>query len=127
MQACYPYLENRDGRIINVTSATGVLSVAGFTPYGMSREATRALTRVAAREWGDKRITVNALCPFALTDAFRETTGDGVFVPPNAVGRIGSPEEDVAPVALFMASKDSQYMTGYSFMADGGLIIDAAR
>jgi 3-oxoacyl-[acyl-carrier protein] reductase len=127
MQACYPYLENRDGRIINVTSATGILGVAGFAPYAMSREATRALTRVAAREWGDKRITVNALCPFALTDAFRETTADGVFVPPSPIPRIGSPEEDIAPVALFMASKDSQYMTGCSFMADGGLIIDAAR
>jgi 3-oxoacyl-[acyl-carrier protein] reductase len=126
MQACYPYMENRDGRVINVTSATGVLGVAGFAPYAMSREATRALTRVAAREWGDKRITVNALCPFALTDAFKETTV-GVFVPPSPIPRVGSPEEDIAPVALFMASKDSQYMTGYCFMADGGLIIDAAR
>ncbi len=126
MQSCYPYMENRDGRIINVTSATGILGVAGFAPYAMSREATRALTRVAAREWGDKRITVNSLCPFALTDAFKETTV-GVFVPPSPIPRIGSPEDDIAPVVLFMASKDSQYMTGYSFMADGGLIIDAAR
>ena len=126
MQACYPYLENRDGRIINVTSAVGVLGVAGFAPYAMAKEATRALTRVAAREWGDKRITVNSLCPFALTDAFKETTV-GVFVPPSPIPRVGDPDEDIAPIVLFMASKDSQYMTGYTFMADGGLVIDTAR
>ncbi len=47
--------------------------------------------------------------------------------PPNALGRRGSPEGDIAPVALFLASKDSQYLTGYSLTPDGGFMIDAAR
>ena len=45
----------------------------------------------------------------------------------NALGRHGSPEEDVAPVVLFLASKDAQFLTGYSLTPDGGTIIDSAR
>ncbi|WP_263287341.1 SDR family oxidoreductase [Pseudomonas sp. GL-B-16] len=47
--------------------------------------------------------------------------------PTNALGRYGSPEEDIAPVVLFLASKDAQFMTGYSLTPDGGQIIDSAR
>jgi NAD(P)-dependent dehydrogenase (short-subunit alcohol dehydrogenase family) len=128
MQACYPYLENRDGRVINLASSVGVQGTAGYAPYAMAKEAIRALTRVAAREWGNKRITVNAICPIALTDAFNASTDGGKnWSPPMAIPRMGSPEDDIAPIALFLASADSQYMTGYSFMGDGGFMMDTAR
>lgn len=52
MQACYPYLERHGGRVINFASSVGLQGTAGIAPYAMAKEAIRALTRVAAREWG---------------------------------------------------------------------------
>jgi NAD(P)-dependent dehydrogenase (short-subunit alcohol dehydrogenase family) len=128
MQACYPHLENRDGRVINLASSVGVQGTPSLAPYAMAKEAIRALTRVAAREWGDKGITVNNICPIALTDAYAKAIDEeGMVMPPTAIPRMGDPDNDIAPIALFLASQDSQYMTGYTFMADGGFMIDTAR
>jgi len=122
MQACYPYLKaSGEGRVINLGSAAGVLGMAGLAPYGMAKEAVRALTRVAAREWGADKITVNNVMPIA------DTYGSERPPLPNVFDRNGSPEEDIAPVILFLATKDAQFITGYSLTPDGGMIIDAAR
>jgi 3-oxoacyl-[acyl-carrier protein] reductase len=124
MQACYPYLKaSGEGRIINFGSMAGVIGLVGYGPYNMAKEAVRALTRTAAREWGADKITVNNVLPVA------ETWGNEVNVPAptNPLARFGSPEEDIAPVVLFLASKDAQFLTGYSLTPDGGAIIDSAR
>ena len=124
MQACYPYLKaSGEGRIINFGSMAGVIGLVGYGPYNMAKEAVRALTRTAAREWGADNITVNNVLPVA------ETWGKEVNVPAptNPLARFGSPEEDIAPVVLFLASKDAQFLTGYSLTPDGGSIIDSAR
>ncbi|MEC5344035.1 SDR family oxidoreductase [Brenneria populi] len=122
MQAAYPYLKaSGAGRIINFGSAGGLLGMVGYAPYGMAKEAVRALTRVAAREWGADGITVNNIMPIA------DTFGSDRPPLPNVFDRNGSPEEDIAPVALFLASRDSQFITGYSLTPDGGMIIDSAR
>ena len=123
MQACYPHLKaSGAGRVINFASLAGVVGLQGYAPYNMAKEAVRALTRSAAREWGVDKITVNNVLPIAHT-------WGSVDVPPptNVLGRYGSPEEDIAPVVLFLASNDAQYMTGYSLTPDGGQIIDSAR
>lgn len=123
MQACYPYLKaSGNGRVINFASMAGVLGLANYGPYAMAKEAVRALTRAAAREWGGDKITVNNVLPVANTWG----TND-VPAPTNALGRYGSAEEDIAPVVLFLASKDARFMTGYSLTPDGGSIIDSAR
>lgn len=123
MQACHPHLKaSGGGRVINFASCAGVLGMAGYAPYDMAKEAVRALTRVAAREWGADKITVNNVLPVAKT-----WDRDDIPAPNNALGRLGSPEEDVAPVVLFLASKDAQFLTGYSLTPDGGLLIDSAR
>lgn len=123
MQACYPHLKaSGDGRVINFASCTGILGMTGYGPYAMAKEAVRALTRVAAREWGSDRITVNNVLPIAQT-----WSADDIPPPTNALARYRSPEEDIAPVVLFLASKDAQYLTGYSLTPDGGMIIDSAR
>lgn len=129
MQACHPHLQGRDGRVINFASSVGLQGTAGFAPYAMAKEAIRALTRVAAREWGASRITVNSILPLAATDAYEASmASDGVAAMPTLpIPRMGSPEDDIAPIALFLASADSGYMTGCSFTADGGFMIDAAR
>lgn len=128
MQACYPYLEKNGGRVINFASSAGVKGTAGFTPYAMAKEAVRALTRVAAREWGPQGITVNNILPIARTDAYDASMDADVdWVPDTPIARLGSPDEDIAPIALFLASKDAQFLTGYSMTPDGGYIIDGAR
>lgn len=125
MQACYPHLKaSGEGRIINFGSMAGVLGTAGCGPYNMAKEAVRALTRTAAREWGPDNITVNNMLPVADTWG----AGDANTPPPlSALGRFGSPEDDIAPVVLLLASKDAQFLTGYSLAADGGMIIDSGR
>ncbi|MFE9888494.1 SDR family NAD(P)-dependent oxidoreductase [Streptomyces scopuliridis] len=125
MQACYPHLKaSGEGRVINFGSTAGVVAIEGYAPYGMAKEAVRALTRSAAREWAKDKITVNNLLPVA--DTWGAADSD-VPPPANALGRYGSPEKDVAPVVLFLASRDAQYLTGYSLTPDGGFMIDAAR
>lgn len=124
MQACYPHLKaSGEGRVINFASLAGVIGLQGYAPYNMAKEAVRALTRSAAREWGADKITVNNVMPVA------DTWGGAANAPAptNALGRYGSPEEDIAPVVLFLASKDAQFLTGYSLTPDGGQIIDSAR
>jgi NAD(P)-dependent dehydrogenase (short-subunit alcohol dehydrogenase family) len=124
MQACYPHLKARGaGRIINFASCAGVLGMTPYAPYVMAKEAVRGLTRIAAREWGADKITVNNVLPIADT---YEKSAD-FPPPPTPLARLGSPEEDVAPVVLFLASKDAQFLTGYSLAPDGGMIIDSAR
>lgn len=123
MQACYPHLKaSGEGRVINFASLAGVLGMVDYGPYNMAKEAVRALTRSAAREWGPDKITVNNVLPVADTWGATNTPP-----PANALGRYGSPEEDIAPVVLFLASKDAQFLTGYSLTPDGGMIIDSAR
>lgn len=124
MQAAYPLLKaSGQGRVINFGSMAGVIGLVGMGPYNMAKEAVRALTRTAAREWAGDKITVNNVLPVA------ETWGPEANVPPptNPLGRYGSPEEDIAPVVLFLASKDAQFLTGYTLTPDGGSIIDSAR
>jgi NAD(P)-dependent dehydrogenase (short-subunit alcohol dehydrogenase family) len=124
MQAAYPYLKTSgEGRVINFGSLAGVIGLVGYGPYNMAKEAVRALTRTAAREWAADKITVNNVLPVA------ETWGPeaNVPAPTNPLGRYGSPEDDIAPVVLFLATKDSKFITGSSLTPDGGSIIDSAR
>jgi 3-oxoacyl-[acyl-carrier protein] reductase len=125
MQACYPYLKaSGEGRVINFASLAGITGLAPYGPYNMAKEAVRALTRTAAREWGADNITVNNLLPIADTWG---AAASNAPAPNSALARHGSPEEDIAPVVLFLASKDAQFITGYSLTPDGGMIIDSAR
>ncbi|CUX15880.1 MULTISPECIES: SDR family NAD(P)-dependent oxidoreductase [Agrobacterium] len=125
MQAAYPHLKaSGEGRVINFGSMAGVTGLVPYAPYNMAKEAIRALTRVAAREWGADKITVNNILPVADTWG---AAAANIPAPANALSRHGSPEDDIAPVVLFLASKDAQFITGYSLTPDGGMIIDAAR
>ncbi len=125
MQASHPYLKaSGNGRVINFGSAAGIVALLPYVPYGMAKEAVRALTRMAAREWAPDNITVNNVLP--VPDTWGAAASNA---PPlnNALARFGSPDEDIAPVVLFLASKDAQFLTGYSLTPDGGMIIDSAR
>ncbi|MAT52245.1 MAG: 3-oxoacyl-ACP reductase [Porticoccaceae bacterium] len=129
MQCCYPYMKGRGGRVINLASSVGFIGQAGYVPYAVAKEGIRALSRVAAREWAADEITVNIICPVAVTDSFDTAVEANDWDPSGLfpIPRLGSPDKDIAPVAVFLASEEASYMTGYSFMPDGGFMIDAAR
>ncbi|WP_336883230.1 SDR family NAD(P)-dependent oxidoreductase, partial [Rhodococcus globerulus] len=122
---------NRWGRVINMCSLNGVNAHMGTLDYNMAKEAQRTLTRTAAREWADVGITVNAICPGAQSAAFRRTAQAnpqataGAAVQ-NPMGRIGDPEQDIAPVTVFLASEGSRYLTGNTLYVDGGTHINGA-
>src|SRR3546814_14310451 len=90
-----------------------------MTPYNMAKEAIRALTRTAARECGDKRVTVNSLCPVALTESFQSALDQGLAeVAPSPIPRMGDLDKDIVPVALFLVSPEAGSVTGYSSTAE---------
>ncbi len=130
MQACFPYLKERQGNVINFGSGVGVLGAPTFTPYAACKEAVRAVSRVAAREWGQYKINVNIINPASMTDSLIEATKNPAVmaaIADNPLGMPGPPLEEVAPVALFLATDASKYITGHTFMVSGGKFIDAAR
>lgn len=105
--------------------SNGVNAHVGTAEYNVAKEAVRALTRTAAREWAPYGITANAICPAAKSGATRrvfaghpelEAAADAA----NPMGRLGDPEDDIAPVAVFLASDESRYLTGNTLFVDGG-------
>lgn len=130
MQAAFPYLKRRGGKIVNFASGAGLNGAPKYLAYAGAKEAVRAATRVAAREWGAHKINVNVVCPIAITGALEEAIKDprtAAAAAATALGRFGTVDDDVVPAVLFLATDASQYMTGHSFMVDGGNSIDAGR
>ena len=126
MQAVHPLMrERRHGRIINLASLNGVNAHIGTADYNVAKEALRALTRSAAREWAPHQICCNVICPAARTEAFDRFAAHSpenarAIAAANPMGRIGDPEADIGPVAVFLASDDSRYVTGNTLFVDGG-------
>ena len=113
------------GRVVNLCSLNGVNAHMGSLEYNGAKEALRALTRTAAREWAPTGVTVNALCPAAKSQAFFRAIGDypeleAMADAANPMGRTGDPYDDIAPVAVFLASDASRYLTGNTLFVDGG-------
>ncbi len=119
------------GRIINMCSLNGVNAHMGTLEYNTAKEALRAATRTAAREWAPLGITANVICPAAKSAAFRAVMSahpelEAAADASNPMGRIGDPDTDIAPVAVFLASDASRYMTGNTLFVDGGGHINGA-
>lgn len=113
------------GRIINMCSLNGVNAHMGTVEYNTAKEALRAATRTAAREWADTGITANVICPAAVSASFRAVMARNPELAAtagasNPMGRMGDPETDIAPVAVFLASEGSRYLTGNTLFVDGG-------
>jgi len=131
MQAVRPHMKAQGwGRIVNFASAAGITGMAGYAAYNASKEAIRALTRTAAREWGRDGIVVNAIAPGAaskrgLESAARDEDAYQLFARTHPIGRQGDPEDDIGPVALFLCSDGCRYLTGQTFMVDGGAFLFA--
>ena len=125
MQAAYPHLRKQGGSIVTLCSLNGVNAHLYTAEYNGAKEAARALTRTAAREWARHGIRANVICPAAATEAyeaFRQMAPDNAaeLLKQNPMGRMGDPENDIGSVALFLAGDDSRYLTGNTLFADGG-------
>jgi NAD(P)-dependent dehydrogenase (short-subunit alcohol dehydrogenase family) len=126
MQATFPYLKATGaGRILNFGSRRGIMANAESASYNCNKEAIRALTRTAANGWGKYGITVNVLNPVILTDSAEGVFADhpGTREATEALiplRRWGVPR-DCARVAVFLAGSDAGYLTGMTFMVEGGL------
>lgn len=124
MQCAFPHMRDAGGgSIINFGSSYGPRCEPGFLAYASSKEAIRTLTRTAAREWGKHKIRVNTILPSALTPKsiwyLEQSKTYDLELAKVALGRFGGPD-DIAPLALFLASDESNYITGQTIGADGG-------
>lgn len=125
MQAVYPHMKAAGwGRIVNVGSAAGILGFEGFGAYSAAKEAIRALTRTAAREWARDGIVANSYCPAAIGDRtpaneFAREAFDQ-FWSHHPMGQHGSLGDDIAPVVAFLCSDACRYVNGENLMVDGG-------
>jgi NAD(P)-dependent dehydrogenase (short-subunit alcohol dehydrogenase family) len=128
MQEAFPYLRERGGSVINFATRQGIYGEPGDGIYGANKEGIRALSRSAAREWGKFGIRVNVINPAALSpSAEKALAADPVraqkYLDEISLGRFGKPDEDIAPIAVFLASEDGRYVTGQTINADGGQIM----
>lgn len=126
MTAALPHMKAQGwGRIVNMASLNGVNAHMGSADYNAAKEALRALTRTAAREWARFGICANIICPAAMAASTRRIMAQqpGMIErieQANPMGRMGDPEADIAPVAVFLASDDARYLTGNTLFVDGG-------
>ena len=118
-------LKQKGGRIINISSVSGVMGNAGQANYSASKAGLIGLTKSAARELSSRGITVNAVAPGfietdmtdALSDKQREAISSRI-----ACGRLGQPE-DVANLVKFLASDEAGYIIGQVICIDGGMAL----
>jgi NAD(P)-dependent dehydrogenase (short-subunit alcohol dehydrogenase family) len=132
MQSAFPHMKAQGyGRVINICSLNGVNAHMGTLEYNTAKEALRAATRTAAREWASTGIVLNVICPAAKSFSFKEVMAEhpelvAAADASNPMGRIGDTYEDIAPVALFLASDDCRYLTGNTLFVDGGSHINGS-
>ena len=117
--------QGQGGSIINVASINAVQAAEGFAAYCSAKAGVAMLTKVAALELGRHRIRVNGIGPGVIRTPMTETPLASVpgleeaFIDEAPIGRIGEPE-DVARLALYLASDESSLMTGQTVFIDGG-------
>ncbi|ABD85687.1 SDR family NAD(P)-dependent oxidoreductase [Rhodopseudomonas palustris] len=123
IQAALPHLTAPGGRIINFSSALATRPIPTASIYAASKAAVSALTHALAKEFGPRGITVNAIAPGVIetemTAAILAERGAAIKAM-TPLGRIGQ-TDDVAGLALFLASHDAGWLTGRTIIADGGV------
>jgi 2-hydroxycyclohexanecarboxyl-CoA dehydrogenase len=128
MQAGFPHLKQSRGAVINLGSVAGIRGDAGFSAYAAAKEAVRAFSRSAAREWGQFGIRVNVICPFSDSPGLeymirKNPEFVNALTAETVLGRHGSSEKDVGQTAVFLAGETGSFITGQTINVDGGIWI----
>ncbi|MBO5023291.1 MAG: SDR family oxidoreductase [Clostridia bacterium] len=126
MKACYPYLKETKGSIINFASGAGLFGNYGQSSYAAAKEGIRGLSRVAATEWAKDGINTNIVCPLAWTaqlenfeKAYPDAFKANVKMPP--AGHFGDPELEIGRACVQLASPDFKFMNGETITLEGGM------
>ena len=135
-KAVFPSMKDRGGKIINFASPAALEGWEGMADYNATKEAVRGFSRTAAREWGKYGINVNVICPSALAAATAKVEATYGKDSPQAkqrrkfieewtsklpMRREGDPEKDIGRAVVFLASEDSDFITGQTLNVDGGI------
>jgi 3-oxoacyl-[acyl-carrier protein] reductase len=116
-------IPQRRGKIINISSISGILGTSGQTNYSATKGGVISFTKSLARELGPFNIHVNAVAPGLIeSEVVSKMPKEKVeaVIKSSSLGRIGKPEE-VAQAVLFLASEHSDYITGQTIIVDGGI------
>lgn len=120
-----PMARARSGRIINIASVIGLIGNAGQTNYAAAKAGIIGMTKSVAKEFAPRSVTANVVAPgfiqTDMTDVLNDEVKDGITknIP---MKRMGKPE-DISSVVSFIASNQSDYMTGQVFTVDGGMVM----
>lgn len=118
-------MKQRSGRIINIASIVGVIGNPGQSNYVAAKAGVIGLTKTAAKELATRGITVNAIAPGFITTDMTDKLDEQVknaMLQQIPLARFGE-AEDIARVALFLASEDGNYITGQTIHVDGGMVM----
>ena len=119
------FLKQKSGNVINISSVVGMMGNKGQTNYSASKAGMIGFTKSLAKEYGKKNLRANAIAPGYIETSMTEVLSDEVkdaIKKEIVLGRLGKPE-DVADLALFLASDMSSYITGEVIKVDGGMYV----
>ncbi len=118
-----PMMRQSYGRIVNISSVSGLIGQAGQVNYSASKAGLIGLTKALARELAGRNVTVNAVAPGFITTDMTDQLSEAVkthVLPLIPLGRFGECE-DVAAAVAFIASPEAKYITGHVLIVDGGM------
>jgi 3-oxoacyl-[acyl-carrier protein] reductase len=118
-------IKNRHGRIINISSVSGLMGNPGQVNYSSAKAGLSGFTKSLAKEVGSRGITVNSIAPgFIETDmtSYLDENAKEKLTQDIPLKRLGS-VNDIAELAIFLASEDASYITGQTISVDGGLFM----
>jgi NAD(P)-dependent dehydrogenase (short-subunit alcohol dehydrogenase family) len=131
-RAVIPHMRDAaGGAIVNMSSITGIVGAPGMAAYSTSKGAIITLTRTLALELAEHGIRVNCICPASIDTPMLQASFDRLPDPEAAracnvkrhpLGRLGTPDE-VANLALFLASNEASFITGATYVIDGGALL----
>ncbi|MEG0379887.1 MAG: SDR family oxidoreductase [Eubacterium sp.] len=125
MREAFPYLKETHGSMINFASGAGISGAEGQASYAAAKEGIRALSRVAATEWGPYGINTNVVCPLVETKQLKDWKEQYPDIYEKTIkavpmGRFGDAEKDIGRVCIFLASEDASYISGETITIQGG-------